>query len=895
MGLRISQAFKDLTSVKDAKLKAASKSITIDRGNIQKVPWGTNLGKDAFFKSYEIKPDRWTRVYPYRLMVIDVRTNRIVSQKNGGVATASQAYYFENGTSQILSTIGNAGKWVFTFPLTPQQISIVDQYAINTIPTMRGVTEYHNGVKFKMINIVGTTGLWPRKPVIAGNLNSPSSLQSIFGGTIEKATQVADQFKKIFPKTKTQLTKKETVTNTDDEFETGYYQALLLSQFIERYTTEKKKPQNKYWRLVWDMPKENQSFVVTPMIFNSDKNQQKPAEYKFNIQLKAWKRIDLNIEQAGGKTNVPKLTPNVYQSVLGGIRNARRTLSTAKNLIQAVRSDVTKPLEALRQTALAVKDASGVATTAADCTKDVINSYQYSIKDSMNIIKNSWKDAAATIGLTSASSNSSSGTGFNAIPSAFNSKSNSSTDNGASAAAAIIAEQAQFEGMPSSLVADNALGQDMAQTQLSSDTNNIFANPEENFDLFDNITIDQLQLSTEQRAAFNEELDKVRLLTVDDFREFRNDILSLALDISNNYGAGNSVYAQIYGLPTPKTRDIPMTLEENDTLNSIFEAVQAYDSLINSKQWDDDKTSNPLEYVGGLANQVGINFDIPPSKFLVPVPYGLTIEQIAARYLQNPDKWIEIATINNLRSPYIDETGFSYNLLSNAEGRQFTVDDTNGKIFIGQSITLQSSTIPMFIRNVTNVEKIGDGNYLVTVDGEATLDNLKTVNGAKMKGYLPGTVNSQNQIYIPTDEASDEDDRSFEINGLDQQYLTKLSKIDWMLTDNGDIALDSVGDFRLANGLNNLIQALKIKVRTKKGTLLRHLDYGLGLTHGVSVADIENGEILNTMNKMIQDDPRFDSIERIDLILNGPTLAIDMAVNIANQRGIVPVTFNMKL
>ena len=46
---------------------------------------------------------------------------------------------------------------------------------------------------------------------------------------------------------------------------------------------------------------------------------------------------------------------------------------------------------------------------------------------------------------------------------------------------------------------------------------------------------------------------------------------------------------------------------------------------------------------------------------------------------------------------------------------------------------------------------------------------------------------------------------------------------------------------------------------------------------------------------MVQDDARFEAITRIDIKLDGPTLAIDMAVSIANQSGVVPVSFDIKL
>jgi hypothetical protein len=386
----------------------------------------------------------------------------------------------------------------------------------------------------------------------------------------------------------------------------------------------------------------------------------------------------------------------------------------------------------------------------------------------------------------------------------------------------------------------------------------------------------------------------VRGLTVDDFRKFRNEIFNLMLDISNNYGAGNQTYSDIYDRPDPKERVTPMSMEENEVLLSLMDVIQSYDSLIATKKWDDLSIDNPLKYVGGLANENNIDFDDSYSgKYLVPVPYGLTIEEIAARYLGDPDKWLEIATLNKLRSPYIDEDGFIYELLSNAEGRQFTVEDTNDRLFIGQKIVLWSNTVSLFSRVITDIKQISENNYLITVDGQADLDGLNIVDSASMKGYLPGTTNSQNQIYIPTHQQPQSDDRIYEISHLDNQNLVKISKIDWLLTEDNDLAIDSAGDFRLASGLTNLIQAFRLKVITKKGSLLRHLNYGLGLRSGTSVADIQSGELLKDFNRLIAEDPRYDSIERLTIKLTGATLAISVSIRLANNNGIVPISFTI--
>jgi hypothetical protein len=107
------------------------------------------------------------------------------------------------------------------------------------------------------------------------------------------------------------------------------------------------------------------------------------------------------------------------------------------------------------------------------------------------------------------------------------------------------------------------------------------------------------------------------------------------------------------------------------------------------------------------------------------------------------------------------------------------------------------------------------------------------------------------------------------------------------------VALNSVGELRLSNGLNNLIQALKMKIKTQKNTLLRHLDFGLGVRPGVSVADIDNGILLADLNQMIQADPRFDGIDRMQIRLEGPKLEINLAVRLAGNNGVLPITFDV--
>jgi hypothetical protein len=882
-----------------ASLLGIDPNTTVNKaGSFGALPWDlasatSDSEEKSFWDKLEIKPERWNQMHGYRLVVVDVTTPespRVVSGDPAIDSTAKIVNSHEQveGIGFVLNQEVVSGKWIVNLPITPQQLQITDQFAINTTATMRGVVEEHNGVKFKNITMAGTTGIWPTRPTKGGEIKSPTSVETIFAGTIEGFNNVVSgisSIKKAFSGEHPNSAPKDSLP--DDPFSTGYYQMLYLGQFLERYAMAKRRPENKNWRLVLDIPKQNQSFVVTPLAYTFKQDAQRPNEMMYNLQLKAWKRIKLDLGTPVDQDRLPTLTINDFQRIVNTLREVRRTIGDASNLIKAVRNDFQRPFNILRQTTLAIKDLGGVVYSAIDLPRQLVEDFQDVIEDSLNNLTSAFQRPNDRFRDTAGAGS------FRA--NAVSLKQATSAQKAGQASIALSQKRRQNEGLSSSQVASGALGSDAADSLDTDPLNNIFQNPEENFDFFDAVSMDSLELSPQQEEAFDTELERVSLLNINDFREFKAEILDLALDISNSFGAGDDTFASVYGTSDPRDRPIPMSVEENEVLDALYDAIQVYDELTATKFYDDLDIQSPLEYVGGLADETDITFEDFQSKKPVPVPFGSTIEEIAARYMGDSDKWLEIVTLNKLRSPYIDEEGFVLEFLSNGSDRQFTVLDDQDRLYIGQKILLQSDTVPQFSRKIINLEEIGEDNFLVTVDGLANLDTLTLNSNARMQGFLPGTVNSQNQIFIPTDQASVSDDRTFEIAGLADPYLTRISKVDWLLTEDGDIALNSTGDLRFSNGLTNLIQSLKMKIRTQKGTLLRHLDYGLGLSAGVSISDISRGAIVEALNRMLKDDPRFDGIDRIALRLNGSTLGIDMVVRIPNASGILPISLDVPI
>jgi hypothetical protein len=853
------------------------KSTNSLKGNLQtQPPWMLDDLTDPFFAPIDLGKETWTRangLFPYRLVVIDVSNdNNIISAKTAFKASAGQnrdrqVIKNESNTGGVQYSIGSSGSWVFTLPITPQQLSITDQFAINTTATMRGVVEEHNGVKFKIISASGTTGIWPTRDSFTDNNTAGLGL---FGGALSAIGGAVNSWKSITGK----AAPKSPDPSEVDPQRTGYYQALLLQQFLEQYAIAKKNPANKNWRLVFDCPKTNESFVITPMQYSVTRSQRSPSEFLYNMQFKAWKRVKIGGTPSQVTKKPEQLTPNFFQKAVVTLDNARSAMSASLNVIKAVRADFRQVFDQARKVTLLYKDLGGLAFSVSDLpnqiSRDIIAATK---KRSVDIAQG---DAA-----------------FQAAFGVASQKNKVSSNKIKKTVQSIKENNGRNQGLSDDEIQAGALGKEAKDANKTSDLNNVFNEPEANFDFFNAITIDELSLTPQQVLAIQTEIEKNSFISIQEIKEITKNLQNMLLDITNNFGAGDAFFSKIYGRPVPKERAIPMSLEEFELVTALEEAILVLNISTATRNLDDSRSQNSLEYVGGLADDSGIPFDsTSTSKYLAPVPFGLTIEQISARYLNNSDRYNEIITLNNLKSPYIDEEGFFYSFLSNGDGRQFNIESKD-KLFIGQKIQLFSNTIPMFTRKITNIEKISDANYLVTIDGVDDLGLLKISEKAKMKAFLPGTVNSQNQIYIPSSQPATEEPRTYDIPFLKEDTLTGLSKIDWLVDDYGDVVVNSFAEMALANGTTNLIQALKMKIMTQKGTLLSNPEYGLGLSPGISVSEVDIENILTDLRDMVLQDPRFSNIENIELNILPPTVSISINAVLANGRGVFPINFSL--
>ena len=834
-------------------------------------PWGPTPNSavvSPFFTYIKIDADRWNQLYPYRLLVVDTTNNNTIV--NGPGSEGSIVTYNEQGTPTLVFDSPHT-YWEFSLPITPQQLSIVDQYAINTSATLRGVLEEHNGIKFKMISASGTMGVWPYRESVTKPPQSPNVLQSVFGGTIAAAQSLATQATAVVNTFTTNSPNSKPITvqpqgSTAGAGSTGYYQAMLLQQFLEQYVEAKKNPANAGWRLVFDIPKQNTSYVVTPIQFTWQQSVSKPMEIQYQMQFKGWRRIDLNIFAATEGANAYTITPGILQRILNGITEARLTMSSAIGVIGAVTSDVNGVFSVLSQTALFVKDALGVVTAASDMPGSIVNDFKSAIQQYVFTNSNT---VAASVG----------------------------TAAGLAGVVAITAAMTQTNGLTSTAASNGQLGNTIANAQQTNPAAAIFNNPNANVDLLDQVPTNQLVLNTAQQNKLNNILSNTTL-TVQQLKNNASALMSLVNQLEDYFGAGTLLYSQIFNLSPPPTTTQSMSINQFLILDTLYEAIQDINILTATTQVTDNSIEASLEYVAGLATLSDIPFTVPTSKIIVPVPSNSTIESIAARYLGDPQRWIEIATLNKLQEPYLDYLGFQLPLLTNAIGRQAIVS-SNQNLYLGQTVTLMGTSQIQQSRHINNITALPNGNYILTMDGLADLDNFTTSNNSYIQAYLPGTVNAMQKIYIPSDLPPAQFQNQVNIVlpesvQLSGDPLAQISGVDFLLDESGDLVLDAYGNFQLAYGMTNIVQWLRILFSTTINSFLLEPQFGLGVKAGISIADLNIQELYKQVSAQITADPRFAGVTNLQIQASPPNLTISVGIQVAGQNnGIFPVSFQL--
>ena len=375
----------------------------------------------------------------------------------------------------------------------------------------------------------------------------------------------------------------------------------------------------------------------------------------------------------------------------------------------------------------------------------------------------------------------------------------------------------------------------------------------------------------------------------EDFEKARDQIAEVLADFENAVGAGHDTYNRVYNLPERASTRVT-TDRDFEVIESLNNTLQEFDRLCNSSTINRNETDS-IDFFAGLAQRSGIAFTVPKSKFLVPFPYAHTLEQISQMYLGTPDRWHEIAVLNGLQAPYVDEEGFSLPLLTNGSGNTVTVANSMN-LYVNQQVWIGSTVVVRTKRRITAIEKLSESMSIITLTGDLDLSQYTVAAGAVLQAFLPNTVNSQMSLYIPSDiDADDDDFRQKSIPGVDYfDPLVRAGGVDLLLTPQGDLVITPDGDTRLAVGLTNIVQKVRLALDTPRGSLMGHPDYGFPLQPGVSTADLTAKDILSMSKDLFKGDPSFSGVESAAILKDGAVVKVSLSVGIAGTSTVIPIT-----
>lgn len=443
-------------------------------------------------------------------------------------------------------------------------------------------------------------------------------------------------------------------------------------------------------------------------------------------------------------------------------------------------------------------------------------------------------------------------------------------------------------------------------------------NPFENSDIvsrfysiFDITPIASINLTYEERVIIDNKKREVKSYTRGDFLLIRALIEKERDQIADKVGTTDVDYNRVFNRSALAAR-VNINNRDINKMYELQEAIKSVDFILANSFSLSTAFIDPFALAKANANNLAIDIKTYNSGYLVKLNHGEDLQALAARTLNNPDKWIDIAITNGLKAPYIDEIGERVFLISNANGNQINIPELDGsgavnvdKLSIGQIVLLQSSveTFPEQ-RSIQNITQISiSGETIIELAGESNLHRYKLADSAYIRIFKPNTINSNFYIMIPSSQVLDDtlkSDIPWFLQGADG--TDRRQKIDLNISETGDLNFSSTGDLQLSYGVSNAIQAIKLKMMIEIGELRRHPEFGLNTIQGLMNTNIVGIKkvLIDSISEMIRADERFAGIDTLDIIynkdvsVNHPVVVnINLIVKLVGSGQLLPITFSI--
>lgn len=495
------------------------------------------------------------------------------------------------GSDLSLGSRSKSTTLTYYLDIPPQAISQKEVFATNVSATRRGVIVESEGVVFKDIVIAGTTGVYP------GSRDGYGGQQANFKDFTSPPTRSGGV--------------QDNGTSKSSTVISGYAEFMALRAFFLKYSQSKiQNDGNKF--LVFINEKDQQALVVEPMEFTMERNSKNPMQYQYRIVLKCITTLDAAFSSDLGGAKDPGSIindiVNVSRNAVAAIQQFRAAVGVTNRLVQSVSQEIDKtfiqPLRLLGTALNDVADARANILAVSTVLRRNLNESVLSIQE--NRFTKPQKEISKEL-------------------LASGSIATSEITSGATANNSSSSGKISTRGSTDALTSNNLLNQAKADNYVSS-------------------TINSLETSS---------LDPLPKSFVQSLRDQAQD---LADDCADAVNLGNTDYDTIQNR-TPTIIPNPLrqaTSNEYLLLGATLRVIAALNQVLATNNLFLIDTEQTFEDDQAALKNI-VDLQAPNTVREVTIMQGDTLERISLREYGTVARWVEIAVLNNLKYPYIDD------------------------------------------------------------------------------------------------------------------------------------------------------------------------------------------------------------------------------------------------
>jgi hypothetical protein len=765
--------------------------------------------------------------------------------------SAGNTLSIDRFVNQIVGSVFSNNEFTdFDLPITPQEISQTEEFAVSIRPTQGGTVVNHSGNKYKKLTISGTTGVHPFKR------NDGASKLS--GVTLNR--------------------------NDELKYRSGYEVFQHFRAWIKGYHESKKFPLKENLRMIFRNFKDWEFLYVEPLSFTMKRDAAKPLLYNYSIDFKVLSHVPnpqpflpFFIEVTGG----------VVAKAQSYLFNAYKNL-TVSNLITSTVGSPKQITDSVRRVHQALRRVLG-------------NPDDMSIISSRNIQENVTRRDAQQILESIASVLRQIGDD----PKTFTKVSGG--------------DSASLPNDPKDLA--DSLEDAADPSNTNSDPKSVLLTILEALspDILKQISTDVLPDAA--KNALQKEQNESATIARSELEALRKELTALSDKFADAIGLGSDQYNSTFNFTATSdvTETGDITDKGQDVLYGAAQGIAGLDLLLSNDEFFDAlEASNSKATAENGAQTIGdgvFKFPSPTSGVREGiVPFGATLERIAESELGSADRWTELAELNSLKAPYIEDdttSGFKINftiqsagfnnpndLRSPLIGNYYIINNDPAPLnawtgkgdqiaeFLGGDFTVQSNWRFLIPEEGSVAFLVDHDEYLQYIDSEWIDFDPDT--DLQADGVLrPGDV-----ILLPTNQSPTLETQI--LGPRDNIWTNSLTQaerslsVDLKLTESGDLDLLPSGDFNVSTGKTNGAQAIVLKLLYSKGTYPNFSEIGSSLGVGGKIPSVAKmrTEILNSLLQ----DPRIKDVSQINLLQQGNTINLSFTVFFKDIQDPVPIS-----